>query len=441
MNKPYRIIYYVLGICIFSIVMFCSLKYLNLSWVESNTSYVKVTINFLIPMEQDQLKEHIQLRGTRENQTAFNYSIKWLNKQVVELKFEEQNELKGQKIKLIIGAAPTQFKGLSKSATIPLQFKTDIELLEPTNKLLVSSTHAFVIAFNTPVSMQQINKYLQCETRFDIKPFEIATSAGESFTDDTRFLLTPKSALENGKNYILIIKAGMRAKCGTFLKQDQIIQLEVDQKPTINKTYPIDGDKWIGLYPRILLESKEEVAQVYAMINNQPLKGTLVDSKHAYFILDELLKPETAYELKFQVQVSSGEVSESKVIHFTTTTLEQKRFWMDIHLGKEKQICCYEGTKCIRKIPCQYTQNKNAYLLGTYYLQGKAEVYEDNSNYLGGNYWMIISDKLGIQGDLRDSYWQPSNQFNKAKNIIISDEDAAWLYGKIATDTMIIVRE
>ena len=431
--------YGVLCIFIFIIVICASIKYFNLSWVESNVAYTKVTINFLFPMNQTAFKEHIQLIGAREKQKAFDCSINWLNEQVVELKFQEKNTLKGQKINLVIQNAPTQIRGITKSAHISMQFKANIELVEPNTKLLVSSTHSFVVAFNTPITLQQLNKHLQSDTTFNVQSYEYTDSSGKKITDDTRFVLSPITPLENGKTYVLFLKAGMRSKSGTFLKQDQVIQLEVDQKPSITKTYPIDGDKWIGLYPRILLESKEDIVKVAATLNGKALQGKQLDSKHAYFILDDLLKPETKYTLTFQTQVASGEVSDLKEIHFTTTTLDQKRFWLDIHIGS-KQIHCYEGIKCVRKIPCQIGNKQKQYVLGTYYLQGKAEVYEDAKNHLAGNYWLMISEKLGIQGTLRDSYWQPSSDLDHAQNIVISDEEASWLYDKVVPETMIILR-
>lgn len=441
MIKKSRMTYCVWATFVVVIIICWFLKCFNLSWVESNTSYSKITINFLFPMQQETFKEHIQLVSKREGQTAFDCSVQWLNEQVVELKLKEQNPLKGQKVQLIIDKAPSKIKGLTKSAKIPVQFKADIELLSPTSNLLISSTSSFIVTFNTPIDIKQLSKWLQCDTAFNIEPCKLTTAAGKEIKDDTRYLLTPKTALENGKKYILLLRAGMRSKSGTYLKQNQAITLQVDQKPYITKTYPIDGDKWIGLYPRILLESQEDIVGAEAYLNGNRVKGKLTDSKHAYFLLDGLLRPETQYELTFQTQVASGEVSEPRQVHFTTTTIANKRFWIEIRLGNQKQIYCYEGEKCIRIIPFELGSKKDERLLGTYYLQGKAEVYEDAENNLGGNYWLMISDQLGIQGQLRDAYWQPSENKSLAKNIIVSDEEALWLYKKSESETMVIVRK
>lgn len=431
MSKEQRIIYNVMGVLLGIMIAVGFLKYFDLYWVEADTSYVKVTINFLFPMEQNQIKEHIQFVDEKNHQRKVEYSIRWLNSHTVDLILREQGEIKGYKGILKIDNAPSIYRGMNKSMNIPIQFKADIQLVSA-SQFLISSTNSFVVAFNTPISLQQLNKAFQSERKFDIKPY--------ANTDDTQFIFTPKKALKNGETYVLLFKKGMYSKSRTLLKENQSIILKVDQKPTITKTYPINGDKWIGLYPRMLLETKEPIVKAEAYINGITIEGKLVDSNHAYFLLDDLLKPEVAYQLAFQVQVASGEKSEIKQVDFVTTTLSQKRFWLDIHIGDLKEIRCYQGTQLMRTIPFEMTKKIEDVILGTYYLQGKAEVYEDSENHLGGNYWMNISNQLGIQGMLRNAYWQPVNDFRHAKNMITSDEDAAWLYEKMEQDMMIIVR-
>ena len=432
MSKQHRMIYYALGLLLGIIIAISLLKYFGLYWVESNTDYTKVTINFLFPMEQSNFQNSIQIISKEGQSDTFQYATHWINRHTVELVVQEGEQIKGQKVVLKVNCAQSMYPSICKSMSIPIQFKTDIKLTSP-SQFLVSSTNPFIIGFNTPISLQQLCKSLQCETEFDISPCKN--------TDDTQFVFVPKKALSNGESYALLFKAGMCAKSGTFLREDQAIIIKVDEKPTITKTYPINGDKWIGLYPRILLESKEDMVHAEACINGITLVGKLIDSQHAYFLTNELLQPETSYHLSFQIETASGEKSDLKQIDFTTTTLSKKRFWLDIHVGNSNQIKCYEGTQCIRTIPFEISKKITPLLYGTYYLQNKSDVYEDNENHLGGNYWMSISNQLGIQGTLRDAYWQPISNNSQAKNMIITDEDAAWLYERMEPETMIIVRE
>lgn len=441
MKKKHQTIYLISLTILLILGIFWFLKNFNLSWVETNVNEAQITINFLFPMNQSALNKHIELVAQREDSKQFAYTLKWLNDHVVEIKLQEQNEIRGQKVKLRIRNAPTQLGELTKSETLTVQFKSDIEILSPTDDLLISSSHPFLIQFNTPMSLNQMYKYLQCDAKFYIKPYEYVDSNGKKNIDDTKFILLPKEPLENGKGYVLLFKSGMSSKSGALLKKDQVIILQVDQKPTILKTYPAEGDKWIGLYPRFTLESKEPITRAIATVNGQIIEGVLVDVHHAYFLLDDLLAPEKTYRIDFQTQVESGELSQIKNISFSTTTLNENRFWIDIRCSNIQKINCYEGNKLIRTIPFSIESEKSIPPFGTYYLQGKSEVYEDNKQQIGANYWLLINENFGIHGDIRNAYWQRLDNSVVTKNIVISDEEAACLYEKMRGQNMIILRK
>lgn len=440
MGKNNQLIYLISGIAAFLLIGIWGLKYFNLSWVESTEQNSVVTINFFTPMKQKEFEEHIRILGKREDNNEFNYSVEWINNQVVEIKLYENSQIKGQEIQLLIQNAPTQLGKLTKSIRVNVQFKTHVEILSPTSEILISSTNPFIVQFNTPMNLGQMSKYLQCDTKFNITPYEETLSTGEKLIDDTKYLFTPEKSLDNGKKYVLVFKAGMASKGGTLLENDQIVMLKVDERPSIIKTYPMDGDKWIGLYPKITLQSKEPITGAMAKINNQLIKGELTDQYHACFMLDDLLKPEVDYQIDFQIQVASGETSEVKTVKFTTTTIKNNRFWLDIRCKKGPAIYCYQGNQIVKVIPCQISDLKNGIQKGTYYLEGKAEVYENNTQHVGANYWMMINETFGIHGLLRNSYWELLQANIKSKNIIISDEDAEWLYEKVNYQTMIVIR-
>lgn len=426
------------------IFIFCLLGFLknfNLSWVETYNDKARITINFLFPMQQEAFKEHITLRSQRADGKEFSYTLKWLNSHVVEIGLQEHNSVKGQNVELTIRKAPTKFKNFTKSETVTIQFKSDIEILSPTEEVLISSSQPFLIQFNTAVSLKQIYKYLKCDAAFSIKPYEEINSEGKKQIDDTKYILTPKQPLENEKCYVLLLKSGMTSKSGTLLKQDQVIMLQVDKKPTILKTYPSEGDKWIGLYPRFTLESKEPIMKAVASLNGQLIEGVLKDENHAYFLLSDLLQPDQTYSINFQTQVQSGELSSIKNVSFSTTTLNENRFWIDIRYGKDQKIECYEGNKLIRTIPCRLTKSKEMPLPGTYYLQDKAEVYENNKEKIGANYWLAINEHFGIHGETRNAYWELLESDTSTPHIVVSDEEAAWLYEKMNTQNMMILRK
>ena len=422
---------YILSFILAIIFILLYINHFNLTWVKSNQESVKVTINFLFPMDQKNFNQHIYISSIDQSQNHFKCDVTWLNSHIAELTIQELNEIKGQKVQLIIQNAPTTIHRINKTESIPIQFKAEPHLTEPITPILVSSTPSFLVKFNTPIDLKEIQKNLKSEVAYHIKPYNILESI---------YVFSPVQSLKNGNEYTVTFLKSMKAKCGVTLKRNETVVLKVDQKPSIIKTYPVSGDEWIGLYPRIQIQSKEKMIVAKANLNNLPIQGRLIDEHHALFLLDDLLKPETQYQLSFQIQVPSGEMSDWTNVHFTTTTLASKRFWLDIHTAS-KRIYCYEGSKCIRTLFYEAGQSIDDLLFGTYYLQSKLENYEDLIHHLGSNYCFRISEKLGIQGTLRNDYWQPITDFEKTNDFVINDDEAAWLFKKIQEKTMIIVRK
>lgn len=440
-----------LTILSFIIVVILAMAWLirdfNLSWVEVKKDYAEITINFLVPMEHSGFEKHIKWIGEVPYENKVDYSVTWIKPEVVSIKVKETSMIKGKKVKILIENAPTKWHGIYKSEALNIAFKAPIQIVSPQNDFLISSTNSFEVQFSTPMNSAQINKFLQCDATFYIKPYIMTDSKGKEHTDLTRFVFTPKSPLENGKRYVLSFKAGMPSYTGTLLEEDQVFVLQVDQKPSIAKTYPAHQDKWIGLYPRLTLESKQPIVSATVTLGNEQINGTLVDEYHAYFILKERLKPETTYQAIFKTQVSSGELSNPEVVEFTTTTLKQNRIWLEVICSGNTVVNCYQGEKKIKTMICSIGEGKYAPPLGTYYLQGKEDVYEDAIHQEGANFFIKIGDEYGFQGYLRDSYWNILNRASNTlgartqrRNIILSDEDAKWLYENLPNNAMIIIK-
>lgn len=422
------------------------LKFLNLTWVEVNETGAKITINFLMPMQQVDLKKYMYVVKSESETTSLNYETHWLNSQVVEIKCQEVEAIKGKKVTLLIKEVPTQFKALHKSERVTIQFTTPIKLLEAETTQLISSTEAFKIHFNTPIRAEKIHQFISSEAIFQIQPEHIIQENGQTIIDPTCFILTPKVPLTNGNCYCVTLQAGLCAQSGAFLNENQSLFLQVDKKPVIVSTYPCQADKWIGLYPKITVTSKEPMVGAIAKINGQTIKGHLLNEKQAYFLLDSLLQPMTDYHLQIQIQAQSGECSEVKSLTFTTTSVNDNRQWLVIHCGKQKCLQVYQGTQKIKTIPCAIGQVITEKDYGTYYLQNKAEVYENATLQEGANYWLSFQEKMGIHGYLRRSDWVLKEAFMDrlggsipGSQIMLADTDIHWLYTQLIPQTMIIL--
>lgn len=428
----------------FLLLMLSLFKHFNFTWVEMKGEQAKVTINFLMPMDQKAFESHIKLESERDDSTHFVYETRWLNKQTVEIILSEKNEIRGLKVKLFVEHAPTKYKWLSKSEKVTVQFSVPIEVKEQDTVRLISSTDSFKLSFNTPIKMKELSKAVASEEEFVIKPYQTSSTK----VDNTCFILTPKQPLKNGKEYAITILSGLRACSGSILLNDIYVYLKVDQKPTITATYPGAGDKWIGLYPKITFTSKQPIVAAIAKMDGETLNATLTDDYHGYFLLKSLLKPMTTYTLQIQTKAESGERSPVKEVIFSTTSINEKRAWLEICCGDKKCLHYYEGNKKIKTFICGIGKEIHPSDYGTYYLQGKSEVYEDNKRHQGANYWMSIDTNFGIHGYTRDSYWEIESERTlniggrtEGKNIVLSDEDAKWLFEKVTDQVMIIIRE
>lgn len=416
-----------------------------LSWVEVYEDYAEVTINFLLPMDKTAFNKHIELLSELPEANQFSCQVHWFSDKVVQLKISEENQIKGQRVKLRIKNTPTCYSWLSKSLKLTIPFKTEVQLKAPEDNVLIASTGAFKVQFNTPMNKHKLSEYIECDAMFQIEPCKKLDANGQEYEDLSCFLFTPKAVLENGRNYILSFKKGMPSQNGTFLAETCYRMISVDQKPEILKTYPAQDDKWIGLYPRFILESDTPIKEAELILNGVSLQGKVQNQKKAYFTAPNLLKPETTYEAVFQVTSASGEKSLPQKVAFTSTNIEPNRIWLIVQLAEPHTVNCYNGTKKIKSFPCILGEGENAPLLGTYYLQNKQEVYEDE--HIGANYYLEVYEKCGIQGMMRNSYWQLEEGLSSRmggnsqyRNIILYDEDARWLYENLPYDTMIIIK-
>ncbi len=422
------------------------LKDLSLSWVEVNPAYAQVTINFLFPMDKDKFPECIKLTSQLPYAKDFDYSIDWLTDSVVCIKLKEQNFIKGQKAQLLIKDAPSKLSFISRNAKAAIQFKSEVSIIEPTENILIATEKPFVVKFNTPMNKHKLYKYLQCDTTFYIEPAITFNHLGKQVEDPTAFVFTPKTPLENNGRYILSFRKGMPSQSGVLLKQDAQVILTTDIKPVIASTYPATDSKWIGLYPRLKIETDSPTVAGYLTINNTKIQGKNIDPYHLEFLLDKVLEPNTVYQAVFQVESASGELSIPKEIQFTTTNIEDDKIWLEVLTHTKAKINVYKGTQKIKTFLCSVGDQKHSLSLGTYYITDKGESFVDHQNREGANFWIKVYDGCMLQGLIRDEYWNIKqdylNRLGKPvdrRNIIINDEDIKWLYHHITKDTMIII--
>ncbi|WP_180270737.1 L,D-transpeptidase [Sporanaerobium hydrogeniformans] len=418
----------------------------HLSWVEVYPNEAKVTINFLFPMVQEQLEDALEIIYESPYISKFEYQVKWLSSSVAELHIKEESVLKGQKVQLVVRELPSTIPFVTKSMTLPIQFQTPVQVVEPMGEKLIATESPFYVRFNTPMNKNKIHHYLECDGSFYIKPARFSNQEGKESEDLSCYIFTPKEPLENGRRYILSFRKGLPAQSGALLQEDYSILLQTDTKPIISGTYPTSESKWIGLYPRFTLETQTPVIGGTLKINGENIKAQLKTPYELFFLAEKVLAPQTTYTAEFQVEAVTGEKSEKKTITFTTVDLEENRIWLEVEVSKTPQVKVYQGSKLIKTMPCSLGLDEKETPLGTYYIQSKEDVYTNSKTQEGANFWLPFTEQFGFQGLIRDNYWQVKNHapnqlgFTKTTgNIVLSDEDARWLYEKVMIHTMVIL--
>ena len=444
MNSEKKKIFRISLVSVILLISLWVLKDFNLSWVEVSPSHAKVTVNFLFPMNKDKLPESIELSYQIPYMNQFDYSLEWLTDSVVCIHLKEQNPIRGQKVQLLIKDAPSQFSWIKRSAAVKIQFQSEIKILAPVHQPLIATEKPFFIKFNTPMDKNKLHKFLECDASFYVEPAVTLNEQGKEIEDLCTFRFTPKKPLKNNQKYILAFRKGMPSESGTILQKDLAVILTTDVKPRISSTYPENNSKWIGLYPRLRIETDTPTVKGYVTLNNEVIKGKNIDSYHIEFILNNVLKDASVYKAVFQAEAASGELSEPKKVEFTTVKITPDRLWLEVIANNKPKVNIYKGHDILKSFNCSVGD----LTLGTYYIYEKGEAFIDAKNREGANFWMRFSDKCAFQGLIRDAYWNLKPDFLtqfgkpvKRSNIILKDEDARWLYENTSDGIMVIIHQ
>lgn len=420
---------------------------LNFHWVEVDEAGATVTINFLFPMDKEGFKDTIKVKNQLGYAEEFGCKVDWVSPQVCKLQLTEEGDVRGQKIYLIIDHAPTKYSGMTRQATIPIQFQSDIQIVSPVDEILIATTQSFEVQFNTPMNKDVIHRFLSSDADFIIEPVQY-TQDGKNITDYTRFNFTPKKPLENDHKYILTFKKGMPSQSNVMLAENQKVVLHTDIKPQIDTVSPNVGSKWVGLYPRISVASKTPMTAAYLQLGDETLVGKLKSEYRAEFYPKELLTPDKIYKGNIQIEAASGEKSDPFAIHFTTQPLAEDRYWAEIKLGKNQEMIVYQGSQVVKNIQCSGGSEKTPTTKGTFYVQSKGDKYFSEEHLEGGNYWIMLSEQIRIHGMTRDEYWHIKmdvlNRLGEGQtkgDIVMREEDAMWLYENLPSDTMVVIHE
>ena len=421
------------------ILMAWFIREFNLPTVKVNEDGASVNINFIFSMDQESFNEKVSILPDIPN-TDFDCTIKWESNHSVSIQVKEESAVKGQKIRLLVKNAQTSIPYIKKSANIPVQFQQSPQIIGLSQFENIPTDQPIIVKFNTPMKRANINKYIESDTEFEIMPVE-----GGNYC---QWRLVPKNKLANKKKYVLSFRKGMPAVSGMFLEKDQVITLKTASKPEILSVNPEDQSRWIGLYPKVILESQEPLKKASIEIAGQTLEGKILDERWVEFTLPEVLDFATQYQVKSQVVSLHGEKSDDYHFEFSTIPLEEDRIWVEVILKETHKVIVYKGREVIREMPCSGGTPETPTILGTYYLQDRGSKFFARKISEGANNWVRIHGNYLFHGLPRNENWVISQEAQDKMGspashgcIRLRESDAQWFYDHVPQNTMVIIHE
>lgn len=420
------------------LLMVWFIREFNLHTVSVNEDGATARINFIFPMNQEEFNKSISISPSIPN-SNFDCQVEWESDHNVVITIKEKDEIKGQMVHLSIKGAKTKFP-FSKSASIPIQFQQSPQLIGVSQFENLPINESITVTFNTPMKRASINKYIESDTQFEMMPVE-----GGYYS---KWRLTPKEPLEHDKKYVLAFRKGMPAVSGMFLEEDEIITIQTASKPEIVSIQPENKSRWVGLYPKIILESKQPMKKATIKIAGDLVEGVIVDKLWAQFTLPKVLDFETTYNVETQIISDHGEKSDMTYFEFSTIPLEEDRLWVEVVLAAEHKVIVYKGNKPIRVMPCSGGAPETPTILGTYYLQDRGAKFFASKISEGANNWVRIHGNYLFHGLPRDENWVISKEAERKIGspashgcIRLREVDAKWFYDHVPDNTMVIIHE
>ncbi|OON98717.1 MAG: hypothetical protein ATN35_03830 [Epulopiscium sp. Nele67-Bin004] len=433
-------------IALFFVVSTYILSFGSISDITVEGSKAEIIINFILPMDQDTFLENVTVTPAFSNPEDIQVEVRWIDDHIVALEVTELGDIKGQTVKIEIDKAPTQYAPISKHKTIMIDFKTEIEVVAPTEKLIIATDHTFEVEFNTPIKIDTLRRYIDSEHEFEIEAINTTRLNSTSTAESTIFKFTPVTNMENNREYVITFKAGLISSSGDILDSDQYVTLETDKKPQISKITPPNDSNWIGIYPKVSITSDTTIQEAYLYVNDKTIVGQIIDEHRAVFYFNNLLSADTLYEAQVQIVSPTGEKSDKYDVHFTTVPIKEDRIWIAIHMGEESKVVVYRGQNVIKQSIASIGTNINKLQMGTYYVLEKGESFYDSVTKRGASNWLKLSEGLTIHGVYRDEYWNvldySESQLGKPQygsSIILPEDMANWLVDNIAVDTMVVI--
>lgn len=406
---------------------------------------VKITINFYIPVEQDDIDDKIQLISERPG-TAIIKSFRWIDSKTLEIFAMEKNLPKGFNTKLYVGPLRTSIPGLYK--IVKTNYRVSISPFLTGLSAVVPGTGPVILEFSTPINIENFAKDLLTDFEYTLRQGYIVSEDGKLFKDYSRLEIVPTERLVPGKNYEIKFE-GLVSNFNDDLSKTGFHRIfKVADIPKVAATYPADGDKDVNLYDLITVNFNEDMKQVDIKV--QGMTGDVMsEGKSAVFKPHTVFIPGKTYRVKVKGKSIFGEEIKSHIFEFTAVDM-QDRWWVEINLRPIQRVTVYQGDKVVKSMVASagLQDHENRTPQGVFTLKDRGEYFWTERIQEGGLYWVRITGNYLIHSVPRDRDNEIIEEEFKKLGIPashgcvrIKDEYAKWFYETVPMGTPVIIHD
>lgn len=436
--KGYRWIF-IVGLLLFFLMLFSKFNKVTISPLD-DTGLVKITINFYIPVQQENIDAKVKLVSEKPN-AIITKTCRWKDNKTLEIFAGEKESPKGFNIRLNVGPVKTVVPGFYKKVNI--KYKAEIKPLLTGISPIVPSNGPIILNFSKPVSKLDLKKGLKMDFDYELNPSYTLYDNGKLFKDLSQWEIVPKKKLFPGREYVLKFAGQFANSPMEFHKTFRAANI-----PIVVSTGPLEGEKDVKLYQPIEISFTEEMEEVDVKISNM-LGDVTVEGKKAVFKPHTVFLPDSTYNVKVTGKSILGEEMRPYIFDFSTVDMGDK-WWVEINLRPLQKVIVYRGKKVIRSMVTSggLPEPDNRTPLGFFTLKDKGEYFWTERISEGGLYWVRITGNYLIHSVPRDKDNKIiEKEFVKlgipASHgcIRLKDENAKWFYETVPSGTLVIIHD
>lgn len=439
---------YVFYIVIILILIFFQLPKFNKIDIKplDDIGTVKISIDFLLPIDEDDIGEKIHIVSENPD-TEITKSHRWKDERTLEIFVMEKELPKGYKTRVEIDSLKTNIPGIRKR--VKFTYRASISPFLAKISPVVPRNGPIVLNFSTPIRGHELQKNIQADFNFEVKPHHVAMEDGKFFRDFSKWYLYPSSPLESGRRYSITHQGELISLSKIRGWGDFTQEFQVAKRPTIVATVPNEHARGIPLYFLLKVDFDHDMEKVDIRVKG--MKGDVIlAGDNATFKPYSAFMPGKTYDVVITGRSIFKEDMDPYVFSFTTVDIEDD-YWVEINLRPVQKVIVYKGDKAIRTMLASGGLDDDPDCItpkGIFYLKDRGASFWAENIQEGGLYWVRIKGNYLIHSLPRGRDDVISKESLEKLGLPAShgcirlrDHEAKWFYDTIPKGTMVVIHD